>query len=295
MRNRLRVIGAAVLSLAASLTLLLPSMGGVASAAGTNAPVGFIVTGQHNNVIELATRSQFPQVGTDWFDNRHLPFVLQSPHYYLIHGQDVSGQYRYPYTLTAHNDVVAAVESAINPASHEELVEVGLINSVPKLPNSTGKAASNTTSATSSSTDPSQTGYFETVWQDPVGIVMNYVEDYVSFSWTNSTMDSAYGWDDTYAEGPSGWKETSHSNGGYWGSGNQYYDEWTGADFENDWWCPTTTFGGPSTYIYYDTNNAIAFPGGMSGNVDTWATGGCTSEMHYYTVLNGALYSGAIY
>ncbi|WP_069804521.1 hypothetical protein [Thermogemmatispora onikobensis] len=90
-----------------------------------------------------------PQVyrtpNAQFFDLTRLPLHLLAPGYYVVDGQAVGSHYEYAYDLHAsHGSAVAAIEVAIDPVAHTELIEVGVpaadSSTAPQAPATGGSA-----------------------------------------------------------------------------------------------------------------------------------------------------------
>ena len=176
------------------------------------------------------------------------------------------------------------MEMAANPSQHTVLLAVGTptpasLKDASKLPQ--GSTATGTTpeahaSVTPAGQDPSQSGYFETVWETPAGVTQNLVKDSISFNYDGTYVDSYSGSDYRWWWSDIGWYEQSHSIGSYFNSNYTSATVWT-----YDYFCAF----GCSTYTKYSDNNVVAHGNGsVSGYVNTWQDPG--DDMNYYSIVN---------
>lgn len=239
-----------------------------------------------------------PQVyqtpNAQFFDVTHLPLHLIAPSYYVVDSQFVSGHYEYAYDLHApHGSVVAAIEVAIDPVAHTELIEVGVptadSSTAPQAPATGGSSATSETAgmARGNAVSPlfsprSTSGFYRTVWSGSLGIEANEVKDTINFSYDGTYVDSFNGSD--YRAWSGAWGEQSHSIGTYYSNNNTRGTVWTYDHFYSGSYC--WPLGGSD--VYYSDNNVYGFGAGdVGGHVSTWQDGNCSWSLSYYTQVGG--------
>lgn len=113
----------------------------------------------------------------------------------------------------------------------------------------------------------STSGYFQTVWYDPVGITLSEVKDNISFSYDGTYVDSYSGSWYLYWDSNTGWYYYNLSNGGYITSAQTAATQYTDVVFQNDTFC-----FGQTTVTYYNPNEVVAHgDGSVTGWVNTWS------------------------
>jgi hypothetical protein len=222
--------------------------------------------------------------------------MVGAPSYYTLSGTLQGNVYRYPMTLTVEPGYTAvAAEIGHDPITHQQLLEVALVSSPPTVQTG-GSAASSPVETRSGSSalapslqtsDPSTSGYFETVWADPVGITTNLVQDNVSWQYNGTDVTSATYSDYRWWLSNDGWYEVSHIiQAGYTGNPTLWVDTWD--EFQNNAFCYIL---GTQVQTYYEPNQVIAHGNGsISGSTNTYDyysnNNGCPG-LHWYTVVSG--------
>ncbi len=266
-----------------------------ASAAAPASPVG--LSGDIMTVTSPASYESQP--GSLVINNTRVPLVLKNVSYAVVPGVlQSNGIYSYPYTLTTPpGRPLAAIEVAVNPSSHTQLIEVGnpTSASLRMVPPGSGgtsgtvaSAPSASTPATTTLTQAKNTGSYKVVWHDPLNLEMATVQDTITFIYDGAQVDSYTGADSVWWAGD-GWSLLGQSTGSYYNSSHSQATVWTNAGFVNPYFGnldPACVVHG-NTYIYVDDNNVVASANGdVSGYVNTYAAGGCYGYLGYYTILN---------
>jgi hypothetical protein len=286
-----RTLAAALLAtLAALLIARTPASAAPAGVAGHGAP-SFSVSG---SLRPIAAPAAYRTRGAVFFDNTHVPLRLQTTAYYVVVGQRKGDHYEYPYQLVAaRGSTVAAIEIAANFTAHTQLIAVGMptaaslaatMGATPTGGQSATSAAPGGSRATSlGRLSASTSGYYRTVWHDPINIEVNEVKDTINFTYDGVYVDSFGGSDYRWWLSGDGWGEASHSIGSYWGSNYTSGTVWTYDHFTNGIFCAFQT-----THVYYSDNNVVGHgSGGVGGYVNTWDGGGCSGLLSYYSVVSG--------
>lgn len=109
--------------------------------------------------------------------------------YFTVKGEKgANGEYSYKFSLQKgpdnHNTIVATVK-AVDDTTHTQLIQVGESSTPPSLPNNGGTATSSISKIKSpynKNTTNDPTHSFTTEWFDPLGIPVNYVTDYITYT-----------------------------------------------------------------------------------------------------------------
>jgi len=220
--------------------------------------------------------------------------------YFTVVGQMAkNGLYTYPYTMTLaqHGNAVVAIELSIDTQAHTQLIAVGTPTTQALLQHDemhrhqgTSKQQSTLSSnnSTSSNVVPFTSGThsvkYTIDWYDPVGIEVNALTDYLTFSYNGNTTTYISGSDSRWWLSDDGWVEQSHGIYGwnYWGGNVRTY-VYTDDTFANTPFC-----AGQTTYVYDTQNTAEGLSdGSVMGFVDfTYAADGCSALLHYSSWLN---------
>ena len=290
--RRLRHVVAPLLAVLVALFVALAPVGAAPGpSAARSATPSFTITGA---VMPIADPAVYRTSGAIFFESAHVPLRLQSATYYIVVGRLTQGHFEYPYQLTAaRGSAVGAIELGANFTTHTQLIAVGVPTSaslamVMGLAPAGGQSATSTVAGGSHTAAPSPltastSGYYRTVWHDPVGIEVNEVKDSISFTYDGIYVDSFGGSDYRWWLSNDGWYEASHSIGSYYNSNHTKATVWTYDHFANGIFCLFQT-----THVYYSDNNVYGFgSGAVGGGVNTWASGGCSGLLSYYTVVGG--------
>ncbi|CAM4262774.1 hypothetical protein ACE3MS_08645 [Paenibacillus dendritiformis] len=284
------------------LLIFLISIGpGNVFAAGTNsAPNERFSNGKYaveGKVVKVETKQIQSFSGEE--ANVRIPFSLENVEYYIVSAtKKDDSQYFFDYVLTTYNERVVSAPVKYNERDRTLLIKVGTASKDVDLSNTDGeraKANSSITEAPKKDTAlenkiqplafTTKSGSFQTVWEDPINLNVNSVKDNITFSYDGTTVNYIYGSDNRTWLTASGWYEKSHSI-------NSYYSYLSGkavnitvattATYQNDTFCALNT-----TNVYYNPNAVTGtYIGNISGQVSTNATGGCSSWLHYYNVLD---------
>ncbi len=272
------------------------------SSAAMAAPLPSYQVKAFNNDLSAAPSlgSFLSQNGAQAINNQNVPLQLSDTKYYVVHGvQQSNGQYAYPYNVASpHGQYIGTEEIAINPTNHTQLIEVGVASpaSVAAVPQPRGSQATSTVGSLTdpnpgTGTDPSTSGYYEVVWHDPIDASMTIVKDNISFTYDGTYVDSFSGSDYRWWYSDDGWFAYGHSIGSYYNtSADEEATVWTYQMFQNNVFgnvVPTCGEKG-DTYIAVDDNNVHAYGNGsVTGQVNTYAYGGCYGYLGYYTITSG--------
>ncbi len=246
------------------------------------------IPGVQGDLTPIADPAAFAVNGGAWFMNpATVPLV--NPKFYILQGSPQDGGFAYSISLTSptSGSDIAAVEVAISPQGRQ-LVAVGTPAAdwpkpVGSLAGQGSAAAPASTSVESVSplTSSYRTGEFLTIWQDPLGIIVNEVADRINWYYdgtyvTSFTGSSFWNWFSGNGWHPVG----SPYVGSYYNSNHTWGTVYTNAQFETSSWFPLPTCG--TTDIYYQANNVYGGGNGqLSGGVNTWGTGGCMFLLHW--------------
>ncbi|TVZ76107.1 hypothetical protein FB379_14115 [Aeribacillus composti] len=130
---------------------------------------------------------------------------------------------------------------------------------------------------------PEFKGQFESFekWVDPINLQVNKVETEMAFNYNGSSVTSCTARDRREWLTETGWSESSHNLSHAFVGGRNAQAK-TKSTMRNSAFC----VGQPATYVYYNTNNiTVYYNGSASGNVSTYASGGCSSWLSYSTAL----------
>ncbi len=270
-----KIFSGSIISLALALGMMPP----VAAASP-----GSLAISLSANVTTAGTKTFFSTPGAVSIPLSSTPLVVKDGRRYVVRGQKTkNGTWAYPAKITSPPGVtVASVELGFNPRSHTQLLEIGR-PTTSSLQNATGGEIWTHSSTTS---DPS--GSFEVVWHDFAGISLAIVKD--SISWTNGGgyVSAFTGSEYLYNNQHTGWALTGSSFMRYFANGHTKAVVQSGAGFLNAIFCPTITQDpAAETFISVQYNHAVGHANGMlTGYVNTWASGGCTNLIGYYTIQN---------
>lgn len=231
--------------------------------------------------------------------NVRIPYTLENVEYYIVSAtQKNDGQYYFDYVLTTYNERVVAAPVKYNENDKTLLIKVGTAskNEDIKISDGSERATAISSAEAPSKVTPlrsnlqssvfaTKSGSFKTVWEDPINLNVNSVETNITFSYDGSTVTYIDGSDYREWLRASGWYEDSHrisSHYDYLNGNAVNITVETEATFQNDTFC-----AGNTTNVYYDPNAITGtYLGNISGQVSTWASGGCSSWLDYYSVLD---------
>lgn len=214
--------------------------------------------------------------------------------YFLLTGEQVGEAYYYPLQMTVQpGKAIAVLELATDPVAHTQLIAVGtptaqFVHSQHHQGESHQQVLSGQT-LTGPGGVPKSASY-ETAWYDPVGIKVNSVTDTINFTY-NGKQITAYGGSDNRWWLPDGWFEAAHafSSGhpGGNGTGSPLVFFSTFAHMQNNSFCPDLHLGGPTHVFYHNNVLTVYANGAASGGHRTYDNGGCSSWLHYSSILQG--------
>lgn len=225
-----------------------------------------------------------------------IPYSLDNVEYYIVSGtKKDDGQNYFDYVLTTFNERVVSAPIKYNEADNTLLIKVGTASKEAKTSEeerSTADSSKATAPEKNADLDTlkplaftTKSGSFQTVWEDPINLNVNSVKDNITFSYDGTTVNYISGTDNRTWLTASGWYEKSHSISSYYsylGSTAVNITVSTTATYQNDTFCALNT-----TNVYYNPNEATGtYIGNISGQVSINATGGCSSWLHYYNVLD---------
>jgi hypothetical protein len=204
----------------------------------------------------------------------------------VIDGIAGSGGFTFPFDIQVLRGRIFFSELATDALNARILIEIGATSQPAASAAVSGKDFNEASAATDGSPAPLSlihtSGYFETNWIDPVGILVNTVKDNVSWTYDTSTGKvTSYSGSDfrTWFSG-NGWAEVSHYISSYYNSGHTVATVYTNDAFATSSWFPLPACG--TTVTYYYANNAYAYGNGnIGGGVNTWVTGTCGFLLHY--------------
>lgn len=219
-----------------------------------------------------------------------VPSDLTFKSYWVISGIPSNGGYSYPFAVRVFSGRVWFREIAVDPKKNQILLEVGATTAAP-VPDSSGKAEAASTIPTSVDNAASPTplalvntsGYFSTVWVDPVPLLLNGVRNNISWTYDTSTgtVSNLVYWDSRQWASWNGWSEIYHYQSAYYNANHTVGTGYTNATYRTSSWFPLPTCG--TTTTYYSANNVYGFGNGnIGGGVNTWSTSGCLFLMRYY-------------
>jgi len=236
------------------------------------------------------TVSMVPAVGASdssgwiYFDQSASPFVFLTSHTIALQGSRGSdGRCEGLLTLdhAAGAPPVTAVEVAANPNTCQQLIQIGTTDpAAPALPSSGGQRSASLSAAGHGNASPltvrQKHGYFYAYYHDPVGIVVNSVEDEMTWNYNTPFITQVVAaWDNiTWFSVPRDqWYPTSHTGPVLTVDYNDYWARVSStASFYNTDFC-----GGTGTS--YQPNLFEAYGDGHdSGSVNPWAWG-CDSNL----------------
>lgn len=218
---------------------------------------------------------------------------LQNIQYYIVQGKfdKEHSAYKYDYTITKPEGVkemIVATPYAYDKEQNQMLLEVGTTLTLDEL----GQAEKEMDSITSTSDfmtryssynnviQAKRNASFKTIWRDPIKLAVNSVDTKMSYNVSGGKVTSYTATSNRSWLTASGWSEASHSLNHRFVTGGA--EAKTYARMQNSKFC----VGQPTTYVYYNTNNLFVGSAGISGNVNTYASGGCSSWLSYSSVLN---------
>jgi hypothetical protein len=230
------------------------------------------------DVQVVAGPRSFSGTNIVWFDQSMLLPGLSALRYYVL-SPAVGPKETPALTLEALSGKgVEAVELAIDTATGRQLLAVGTVSAVAEAVFGQSSSPSSSSDAavgdSASVTTATRSGYFQTVWRDPLGIPVNSVTTKITWTYTGTYVTSYSGTDFRTAFDVNGWAETYHYRTGYFNAGHTVATYYTNDTFQTSSWFPLPTCGTSRTQ--YWANNVYGFGDGhVGGGVNTWAESGC--------------------
>jgi hypothetical protein len=234
------------------------------------APSPFTVIGDVTEVLSpqayVNTNAAFVHAS-----NSPLPLKLDHARYFVVHGTPIGPEHPYSYRIIADPGTqVGIMELAVNQKQATHLIEVGTL--------------AGTSSAVQPYASGSHTFGFQTIWEDPVGASVNWVDSHLNFSYNGSYVTINSTWYTSWWLSNTGWSQTSASNWSAYTDRGTVAWSITNAHMHNgSFWIPGCS---PPTDVYYNNNNALGYANGnIGGTVYTYATGSCAGLLDYYSLF----------
>jgi hypothetical protein len=226
-----------------------------------NAQQLFSVTGNPGAITEITSSTGVTQAlhapGMQQFTIPDIYQGMSQVRYFQVQGQiQADGRYHYPITVhMAQGALVAALEVAENPDANTEVIAVGVQGYDAVQPLTTTSSAN-----------------LATVWYDPANLQLVQVFDYLTWTWTGTSVTSSSARYPATILYPDGWvivpPGESHNSGH--GSGGAY--ALTDGIYYNAVFC-----GGGQYAEFVPTQVYGLANGTRSYTVDTYKSGSCKS------------------
>ena len=196
---------------------------------------------------------------------------------YFVVGQPAHFSIKMP----ASNEVVRAVEVAVNPEAHTQLITVGVLGKVPPSSSFKGFFSQPPIQADQAHLPASCTnisGWDKATWKDPFQADVNWVENWANWCYDGQAIDSYNAGSNQWYLNETGWYQVFGgfnkfvASGNIWGEANTV-DRFVNPNFLHA--CPETdTYYTPWTLVFWN-DGSIAWDG------STYDSGTCSSLLHW--------------